>query len=486
MNKKLLLMLTLVLSMALLLTACGPNTTAYLEKQSEVENWEASEGKISANVEMVITGLVPTEEGEEPKEGETVKFNVPFEMDMYMIGQDKGKIDISYDFTGIKSIAPAESVGEEFPDKLESTIFLDENRVFIEKELFTLGGNDTETPEILKGPEKYIALDISELGLNQESEDKDLEEKAQNFVEGLKKAYEGYKSGFDMKREGDKFSYELTIEQGKTELLSLLKYTKANSDLIFSAFEGIVGIDPETQELNKSLIAQGKEAFENLKEEDLEEFTTEMAKTLKGSKISEVTEFKTDLVDQKLNLVLNLDETVKANMNMDSQIKKSEVKELEIPSDYKAITYSEYMESVIEASLPEDGEKPVAVFYNDESIDFDTEAIIEDGRTLVPFRAFLEKLGAEVPWNEETQEVTTKLSDKEIKLTIGSKIALVNGEEVELDKEPKLVEGRTLFPLRFISETFGLEVEFENTPYMYFVTVMTPEYSEELKALMED
>lgn len=45
MNKKLLLMLTLVLSMALLLTACGPNTTAYLEKQSEVENWEASEGR---------------------------------------------------------------------------------------------------------------------------------------------------------------------------------------------------------------------------------------------------------------------------------------------------------------------------------------------------------------------------------------------------------------------------------------------------------
>ena len=51
--------------------------------------------------------------------------------------------------------------------------------------------------------------------------------------------------------------------------------------------------------------------------------------------------------------------------------------------------------------------------------------------------------------------------DIEIKLKIGSKIALVNGKVVELDVEPKIENGRTLVPIRFISEALGCKVDWD-------------------------
>ncbi len=50
---------------------------------------------------------------------------------------------------------------------------------------------------------------------------------------------------------------------------------------------------------------------------------------------------------------------------------------------------------------------------------------------------------------------------KTIKMTVGDKQVFVNGEPLELDVPPTIVEGRTLVPLRFISETFGAEVEWD-------------------------
>jgi len=48
-----------------------------------------------------------------------------------------------------------------------------------------------------------------------------------------------------------------------------------------------------------------------------------------------------------------------------------------------------------------------------------------------------------------------------IKMTVGDRQVFVNGEPLELDVPPTIVEGRTLVPLRFISEAFGAEVEWD-------------------------
>lgn len=81
---------------------------------------------------------------------------------------------------------------------------------------------------------------------------------------------------------------------------------------------------------------------------------------------------------------------------------------------------------------------------------------LKNGRTLVPLRAIFEALGAEVFWNGETQTVTAKKGDTEIQLVIGGE-AYKNGQLIPLDVPAKSFNGRTLVPLRFVSEALGCQ-----------------------------
>ncbi|MCD4712726.1 MAG: copper amine oxidase N-terminal domain-containing protein [Clostridiales bacterium] len=94
-------------------------------------------------------------------------------------------------------------------------------------------------------------------------------------------------------------------------------------------------------------------------------------------------------------------------------------------------------------------------------IKFDTPPYIKGGRTVVPVRAITEGLGAEVSFNPETFEVTIVKGDTTIILSIGSNVALVNGETVELDSQSEITNSRTYVPIRFIAETFGLTVDWD-------------------------
>ncbi|QSZ28301.1 copper amine oxidase N-terminal domain-containing protein [Aceticella autotrophica] len=77
-------------------------------------------------------------------------------------------------------------------------------------------------------------------------------------------------------------------------------------------------------------------------------------------------------------------------------------------------------------------------------------------------RAFFEALGAKVDWDQSTQTVTGTRDNKTLQLTIGSKIAKVNGKEKELAVEAQLINGHTYIPLRFVGESFGDEVIWKN------------------------
>ena len=108
-----------------------------------------------------------------------------------------------------------------------------------------------------------------------------------------------------------------------------------------------------------------------------------------------------------------------------------------------------------------DYEKSIKVIVDKEKLFLDTYPIIENGRTLVPMRIIFEKLGANVEWNDETKTVTAKKDDVEIKLTINDKTAYVNGKEITLDTPSVIKDGRTLVPVRFISESLGKDVEWD-------------------------
>ncbi len=105
----------------------------------------------------------------------------------------------------------------------------------------------------------------------------------------------------------------------------------------------------------------------------------------------------------------------------------------------------------------------VQVKVNGKLIEFDVKPLInEDDRTLVPIRFIAENLGAKVGWNQDLKEVTITKDNKTIKLKIGEKKANVNNEVIKFDTKAILEDGRTLVPVRFISETLGVTVDWNN------------------------
>lgn len=103
----------------------------------------------------------------------------------------------------------------------------------------------------------------------------------------------------------------------------------------------------------------------------------------------------------------------------------------------------------------------VTSIVSNKKFKFDTPPVIKGGRTLIPVRAITEGLGAAVKWNAETKQVTITKDQTTIVLTLGSTTALVNGVEVKLDTNADTMNNRTYVPLRFIMETFKMQVNYE-------------------------
>ncbi len=82
-------------------------------------------------------------------------------------------------------------------------------------------------------------------------------------------------------------------------------------------------------------------------------------------------------------------------------------------------------------------------------------------RTMVPLRLISEELGAKVDWNGASQVVTISQANTVIRLSLHEKMADVGGKKVELDALPVLKNGRTFVPLRFIGETLGADVSWD-------------------------
>lgn len=102
-----------------------------------------------------------------------------------------------------------------------------------------------------------------------------------------------------------------------------------------------------------------------------------------------------------------------------------------------------------------DGEtKPIDAEYN-------VAPIIKDERTLVPVRAIVEEIGGSVEWDAENCAATLSYGETEIKLVIGENTAYLNGIPHVLDVAPIIENGRTMFPIRFIAENFGLDVKWK-------------------------
>lgn len=105
---------------------------------------------------------------------------------------------------------------------------------------------------------------------------------------------------------------------------------------------------------------------------------------------------------------------------------------------------------------------------NGNAVQLDAAPEIVDGRTFLPLRAIAEIFGATVEWIPDTKGVTVTLGDNTIGLQIGNPTAVINGNVVDI-VAPYIKNGRTMVPLRVIAEGLGATVEWD--PVYRIVTI---------------
>jgi hypothetical protein len=106
------------------------------------------------------------------------------------------------------------------------------------------------------------------------------------------------------------------------------------------------------------------------------------------------------------------------------------------------------------------GAQDIRATVNGDAVLFaDVKPVMINGRVMVPVRGVFEHMNATVTWDAAAGVVAAQRGHDVIRLPINSQFAEVNGRRVRLDAPATIQSGRTMVPLRFLSESLGAEVE---------------------------
>lgn len=102
---------------------------------------------------------------------------------------------------------------------------------------------------------------------------------------------------------------------------------------------------------------------------------------------------------------------------------------------------------------------PVKLQFNGKNLTSEVPPVIQSGKTLVPVRVISETLGADVNWDPQTRTVTIVKNNDTIILVIDSKDVKKNGIALNKQEVPaRIMNGKTMVPVRFVSEALGAQI----------------------------
>lgn len=120
-------------------------------------------------------------------------------------------------------------------------------------------------------------------------------------------------------------------------------------------------------------------------------------------------------------------------------------------------------------------ENPISVYIQDEELSFDQPPVIISGRVLVPFRQIAEGLDVTVTWDQKTKLVTAQyksaFTSKTVKIPVNGKTATVDSTTVSLDVPAKIINGRIMVPIRFLTQSFGAKVDWNSKSREIDITI---------------
>ena len=103
----------------------------------------------------------------------------------------------------------------------------------------------------------------------------------------------------------------------------------------------------------------------------------------------------------------------------------------------------------------------ISVQLDGRSLQFDQPPAMIGGRLLVPLRGIFEALQADVVYDGPTRSIQATKGSRVVQLQLGSRTAIIDGRTTYLDVPADTVGGRTMVPLRFVSEALGADVKWE-------------------------
>jgi len=105
--------------------------------------------------------------------------------------------------------------------------------------------------------------------------------------------------------------------------------------------------------------------------------------------------------------------------------------------------------------------KALLVTFGGKPVTGDVASFMMGSTGVTPFRFLFQKQGGTLLWDQKNWRVTARNGAHEVNLTIGSRTAIVNREEVMMDLAAFLCSGRTMVPVRFFEQALHAQVEWE-------------------------
>ncbi|MCL0107654.1 stalk domain-containing protein, partial [Peptococcaceae bacterium] len=104
--------------------------------------------------------------------------------------------------------------------------------------------------------------------------------------------------------------------------------------------------------------------------------------------------------------------------------------------------------------------KAIGVFAKGKEVKFDVPPRVVENRTMVPIRQLGEIVGGSFEYDKENKKIVFISRDKEIVIYIDKEEAFINEKPVPLDVPAMIIDGRTLVPLRFVGEALDFDVDY--------------------------
>lgn len=101
--------------------------------------------------------------------------------------------------------------------------------------------------------------------------------------------------------------------------------------------------------------------------------------------------------------------------------------------------------------------------FNINGVYIELDGVIDNEMTLVEMRPLCDALGITIDWNNATSTANCAYGNTTFSLTIGTKSAKLNGQPYALERSPKVVDGSTMIPARFVAEAIGKSVIYNSS-----------------------